>query len=547
MTENPYQVLGVSVPSMLGRAELVRRIEGHLLKPSPDHVSVVGPAHYGKSVLLQYLADAHREGSSKYLTTVHIDLRRDTPTSDGAFKRRLAEELKAALQPYRSDLSELLALDDEGTHELMVLVFDDLESSGVRILVVLDGFDYVLAGHGLTRNLWDQLRSLAQKTSLRFVTGSRRPLRELCRTEESRTSDFWEIFYDTPIRVAALDDADWAPFLEPLLAAGCTLDEPARKEIINWTGGVPLLVCALLQRLWEQARESPLLTKPDIDRAAETVLNERHELLATLWDDCDVELRADLGALADTDGILRAELSDSRLLAIRSRGYGRESKNRLRGSCRLIQRYAVRQLPALADLTRLFGTAQGFDSNIRSLLELRFAQIDVAGVDREFRESVSNTIRDLTPYPNSALTWMRRIANRVLTLIWEAELPPDKTLPAEWIDEWRNAGVRNLPEDRGKLPRGSGTQCNVLRLITGTERTPRQSRYATKPTYLLVDHLQSVGDFGQHQEDYPEATISTGVVTAFVLAAISLVESLTSDLHEMRSQGSASDISDEGA
>ena len=62
MTENPYQVLGASVPTMLGRAALVERIERHLLKPSPDHVSVVGPAHYGKSVLLRHLAVRHREG-----------------------------------------------------------------------------------------------------------------------------------------------------------------------------------------------------------------------------------------------------------------------------------------------------------------------------------------------------------------------------------------------------------------------------------------------------------------------------------------------------
>ena len=308
MTENPYQVLGASVPSMLGRVALVARIERHLLKPSPDHVSVVGPAHYGKSVLLRSLSDKHREGSNKYLTTAHIDLRRDTPTSDDAFKRRLAKEIQAALQPHRPELSELLEFEDEGTHELLVLVFDDLVNSDSRLLVVLDGFDYALAGAGLTRNLWDQLRSLAQKTSLRFVTGSRRPLRELCRTEETRTSDFWEIFYDTPIRVVALDDADWDPFLEPLLATGCTLDEPARKEIVNWTGGVPLLVCALLQRLWEQSREALRLSKPEIDRAAETILNERNELLATLWDDCDVELRADLGALAN-DGIPLAAYS----------------------------------------------------------------------------------------------------------------------------------------------------------------------------------------------------------------------------------------------
>ena len=545
MTDNPYQVLGATVPSMLGRAGLVGRIEGHLLKPSPDHVSVVGPAHYGKSVLLRHLAGVHRGGPSRYLTTVHIDLRHETPTSDDAFKRRLAEEIRAALQPHRPDLSELLAFEDEGVHELLVLVFDDLEKSGTRLLAVLDGFDYVLAEAGLTRNLWDQLRSLAQKTSLRFVTGSRRPLRELCRTEESRTSDFWEIFYDTPIRVGALDDADWDPFLEPLQAAGCTLDEPARKEIVNWTGGVPLLVCALLRTLWESHGGSRI-PKPHVDQAAEVLLRDQSGLLDELWSDCDIALRSELGELAGGD-IPLADLTSARRRVVTDRGFGRELKTRMRGSCRLMQRYAEEQAPAVADLTRLVGTAPGFESNIRTLLELRLAQVAGPNVDRDLRESVSNAVRDLEPRPSGALTWIRRISGHALTLIWEAELPPDKTLPADWINEWQHAGIRNPPEDRGKLPRGSGAQCKVLRLITGTERTPRQSRYVTKTTYLLVDHLQSVGDFGQHQEDYPEASSSTGIVTAFVFAAISLVESLTSDLQQNGNQGEAPDHSEEGA
>ena len=153
MTANPYQVLGPSPPRMLGRASLLQRINDHLLKPSPDHVSVVGPAHYGKSVLLRHLADVHRTDSNTYLTTVHIDLRRGTPKSDRAFKRRLSEEIKPALQPHRPELSEIFEFEDESIYESLDLVFTELESESTRILVVLDGFDYALAGTGLTRNL----------------------------------------------------------------------------------------------------------------------------------------------------------------------------------------------------------------------------------------------------------------------------------------------------------------------------------------------------------------------------------------------------------
>ena len=513
---------------MLGRAALVQRIENHLSKPTPDHVSVVGPKHYGKSVLLRHLADVYRAGSDGYLTTVHIDLRRDTPGSDGAFKRRLAAEVKAALRPERTELSEYISLDGAAVRESLDLVFEELAGEGARILVVLDGFDYALAGTGLTRNLWDQLRSLAQRTSLRFVTGSRRPLRELCRTEESRTSDFWEIFYDTPVRVTALDDSDWDPFLQPLLDAGCTFDEPARKEIVNWTGGVPLLVCALLQELWEKHRGAAL-SKPEIDHTAEEVLIGRREILADLWDDCDVELRADLGTLAGAD-IPLAGLSNDRRRAIKDRGFGRVSKKRLRGSCRLIQRYAEEQAPALADLTRIFGTVPGFETHVQTFLELRLKQVATSSTDQYLHAFVSRAIEDIGRNPELAINGIRGIAERALTLIWEAELPPDKTLPLDWLKDWQRGGVKSLPEDGGKLPRGSGAQCRVLHLITGSDRILRQSKYVTKTTYLLVDHLQSVGDFGQHRRDYPETTISVGFAATVVLAAISLIESLMIDL-----------------
>ena len=540
MTANPYQVFGSSVPSMLGRRSLINEIEARLLKDTPDHVSIVGPMYYRKSVLLSHLAATHRTESTHYLTTVYIDFRISPPASDTTFKQRLAGALKTGLQPVRSELSGHIDPEYERVHELLDDVFADLakERGIARILVVLDGFDHVLAGTGLTRNLWDQLRELARRPSLRLVTGSRRRLRELCRTREARSSNFWGIFHDPPSQVSALDDSDWDAFLLPLREAGCTLDESARKEIVNWTGGVPVLVCALLQVLWEARHGRTQLSKSDIDEAAETLLIGPRESLSALWNDCDDELRADLGALATT-GIPLVDLSDNRRHAIEIRGFGRVSKNLLRGTCRLMQRYAQRQAPAVADLNRLFGTAAGFEQHIRSMLELRLGQVAGPDVDRDLCEFVRNAVRDIEPDPGHALVWIRSISDRALALIWDTELPPDRALPREWLDEWRHAGVKSLSEDGGKLPYGSGLQCGVLRLITGTDRVRRRSRYVTRTTSLLVDHLQSVRSFGQHRENFPETNVSIGFAAASVLAAISLIESLTADLQ--REEGSGRD------
>ena len=537
VTANPYQVFGSSVPSMLGRQSLINEIEARLLKDTPDHVSIVGPMYYGKSVLLSHLAATHRTESTHYLTTVYIDLRVSPPETDTTFKQRLAHALKTGLQPVRSELSGHIDPEYEHVHELLDDVFEDLakEKESARILVVLDGFDHVLAGTGLTRNLWDQLRELARRPSLRLVTGSRRRLRELCQTREARSSSFWGIFHDPPSQVSILDDSDWDAFLLPLLEAGCTLDAPARKEIVNWTGGVPVRVCALLQELWETRHGGTQLSKPEIDEAAATILNGPRESLSALWDDCDDELRADLGTLAST-GIPLVDLSDSRRHAIESRGFGRTSKKHLRGSCRLMQHYAQRQAPAVADLKRLFGTASGFEMHIRSMLALRLEQIASRNVDSLLHDHVSRVVRDMDK-PEVALDGIRRIAGRALTLIWDAELPPDKSLPPEWVEHWQRAKV-DFPHDEGKLPDGYGAQCGLLRLVTGTGNTRPMGKCVTKTTCLLVDHLHSVGNFGQHQEEF-QTSISIGFAASSVLSTISLVESLTADLQ--REEGSGRD------
>ena len=546
MTSNPYQVLGPSVPRMLGRERLLRRIDGHLSKTSPDHVSVVGPAHYGKSVLLRHVADTYGESSEHYLATVHVGLRHAGITSDGDFKRRLAEDLRTALRPHRREVAENLDPEENGIHELLDLVFDELAAESARVLVVFDGFDHVLARADLTRTLWDQLRILAQKPSLRLVAGSRLRLREVCRTEESRTSDFWEIFNPTPVRVGALDGDDVRAFIQPFLDNGCTIDQSARKEVADSTGNVPLLVTALLRRLWDSVAHGTRISKPDIDRAAEALLREEPDVFGALWDDCDIELRADLAILADAD-IPRADLSDRRLRAIQDRGFGSVTAKRLHSSCKLMQRYARNQAPAIADLKRLLGSAAGFETHIRSVLEMRLQQVAVPQTDTHLLDFVTRAVSDLHgrtapgAEPQSASTSgcelainsVRGIASRALTLIWKAELPPDRTLPSDWIDEWKHAGER-FRDDRGKLPRGYGPQCSILRLATGTDRVQRKSRYVTRTTYLLIDHLQSVGDFGQHRGDFPEAQVTVGFAAAVVLTAIALVESLTTDLRRQQ-------------
>ena len=525
MSDNPYQVRGSGLPSMYGREKLVEELLRHLTKATPDHMSVVGPTLFGKSVLLSHVAACEAVGNH-YNASFYWDLRHGTPRTNAEFRQRFAERTKGALAETHPDLAGWVDPTDEALGDILHLLFEELENHG-PLLAVLDGFDHVLAEAGITRNLWDDMRTLAQKPSLRLVTGSRDRLRELCKTEESRTSDFWEIFYDTPLQVGCFDVSDWSGFLEPFELKRVKLDESARKEIVNWTGGVPVLAAALANRLFSEAPNGTALSKTDVDRVAEEALLETTgDSLAALWDDCSTQLRSDLVELGRGVEPI-ANVPESRRKLLEQRGFAVSPRGGLRSSCRLVERYAADRKEGVTSLRRLFGDAEGFEGNIRDLLELRLEQ--VVGADPELLGYVRNAVRDLYPVPTQSVVWARSIAERTLALIWRAELPRDKSLP----ESWKHAGVTF--DAAGRFPsKNLGAQCAILRKIIGGGGHSAVARFVTKPTALLVDHIHGVGNFGQHTEGQ---TVSVGFAAAFCLSAIALCERLAEDLRSPAKRG----------
>ncbi len=522
MNDSPYQVLGDRVPRMLGRVRLFRKLLSHLLKETPDHVCVVGPTLFGKSVLLNHLGSHFKSGSDHYVTSVYWDLRHDTPRTDAEFRRRLVERVKVALTPVRPDLAEDLGPDDEDAFELLDLVLEDMEDDGLRLLAVLDGFDHVLGGGTITRNFWDRMRVLAQRRSLRLVTGSRGRLRELCKSEDSRTSDFWEIFFDTPLHVGCFDEDDWDGFLEPFASNGVDVEEPARKELANWTGGVPILAASLAQRLMGDSAVTNLVTKPVVDRLAGAMANDAPESIRQLWDDCPIEVQSLLTDLASEEiPVGEVPLDPIRIPEIKRRGFIEASRGKLRSACRLMKEFARQRQSEVTTLQRLFGDEDRYEANLRGLLELRLEGIRNR-VDPKLAGYALKAIRDL-PEPDHAIVWMRSFSEKALDLIWNAELGRDQSLP----ESWKASGIEF--DERGRLPVSRGKQCGILRKASGSENSPRVTRFLTKPAFLLLDHLHTVGNFGQHREG-AGARISVPTAAAFCLSAIELCERLASDL-----------------
>jgi hypothetical protein len=526
-SENPYRVLGPKIPSMLGRTELAARVEARLDLDEPEHVSVVGPAMFGKSVLLREIARRYAAGRSGFVTSVYIDLRHGDPQSDEQARQLVAEAMQRALQPIHPELSEYFELEGIRVKERLQAVIQELAAGNERLLVVLDGMDSSLANPGITREIWDNLRSLARQPVVRYVTASRRPLRDLCRTEESRAADLWEIFHGSPIIVGCYDNSDADALFDPLATRGMTFDENALSELIDQTGGAPVLVSAVLHLLYEGQNADAKITVETVQSAAEAVITEQRELLDALWEDCTEEMKGDLADLTQRD--LRAsEIPELRLIRLERRGFVSKEGKKIRSSCRLMNRFAEGQAGEVGSLHRLFGEHGRFDHNIRGLLEMRLAQVKIA--DEALRGYVEQAIRHVHPEPRHSIVWVRSIVDRALDLVWQKELKDGTILPESWLKEWERAGVRNTPDDAGRLPAERGKQLRVLRYASGTGiqgRTIRRvTRHVSRPSALLLEHLQSVGNFGQHQED----DVDRPFAVAVCMASITLCHRVDRDL-----------------
>ena len=165
------------------------------------------------------------------------------------------------------------------------------------------------------------------------------------------------------------------------------------------------------------------------------------------------------------------------------------------------------------------------------LLEMRLSQLPEA--DKALHGYIEQAIRHLQPEPRHALVWMRSIVDRAFELVWETELKDGVTLPTAWLEEWERAGIQRIPDDgHGRVPGERGRQLHLLRLATGTGvggRTVRRlTRRVSKPTALLLEHLQSVGNFGQHQGD----EVTRPFAVSVCLSAIALYASLADDLSD---------------
>lgn len=529
MSINPYHVRGEILPEMLGRKKIVARVIEQLTKPNPEHLSVVGPLCCGKSVLLKTVAEELKD-CPDYPAVVTWDFRRHLPRTDREFLSRFAELISSSLREDDSSLADCIDVDGEDVLGDLGLVFDEIWQAEKRVLVLMDGFDAVLAADELTRGLWDNMLDLARNPGLRLVTASRARLRELLK-HNARPSIFWDIFCQTPVVVGAFEEGEFAQLIAPLADRQITFESSGEKEFFNETGGHPVLAAALLSRLYEVTADGTAVNGEIVKSEAGAVSDQLQEVYAQLWEDCcGVEAATVLGRLVISDIPLSDEAPEL-IEQLVLRGLAKVSRNVVRNGSRMFGGYVRTKAPAATNLAHLFAQRADLEQNIRSLLQLRLAQI--GDIEEGLRDDVARAIRDLVPEPRHALGCLRGIALKALELIWRAEFGTDGLIPETWINQWKFATgklaqevVTQAAQGNRSLPPSTGRQCGLLNLATGNQDTARVTKHVSRQTYLLLDHLQSAGDYGQHHSD----PVSVCFAAALCLATVELAAKLAEEL-----------------
>ena len=532
MCELLLPISGNTIPRMVGRGKLLQRIWSDLTRVTASNLSIVGPRLIGKTVLMRALADrAETAKDSPYSLVVHWHLGHVCPASDAEFIGELCQQTSDVMgRRSGKDFADYRQYLADKTYSKLKEATEMLDSEGVRILMIWDGFDKPLGQGRLSGHLWDQIREIFYGRNHKIVTATRAPLDQLIRSEDAITSPFWNIFDQPPIRIEPFDAADLSLACE---RTELNLTQGGRTELANWTAGHPLLLCAVLQQL---TKADPAGEKDNarVAEAARIAAEETRTWLDALWDDCYSDAKEVFRLLLERGELLASEIGRDESDCLTVRGFAIRAGNKLKPGCRMMQKHVRGILPDVGSLKRMFGVWDNYRSHIRNVLELRLLQIPV--VNNRLHRLVARAIEDIPEYPDDCLNNLTSIEEVTLNLIWEHESGAAKTIPAEVIAYWTAAPrnqdnlVKGMMEadDWRILPEDRLRQVRLLQLLTGSKAGfESRAKRVSKDTYVLLNAIHSFRNRSEHSSGQPT---HQGVAVAALFICLELLSCLARDL-----------------
>ena len=409
-------------------------------------------------------------------------------------------------------------------------VTDLLDSEGKAVLMIWDGLDKAVGQGSLTGHLLGQMRDIFHGKRHKIVTAARKTQSELARNKQVYDSEFWNLFDPNPVRVETFTDLDVEAALakaELILATG------GKQELLNWSGGYPPLLLAVLNKLIAKGHGGPF-TNDDVSDAAQGALDDIGEMLTTLWEkDFTAGVKDVYRLLTERQELLASDIGTEETKCLVSGGFAVRAGNKVRPACRMLQVRVQGIMPDAGSMARLFGTWTAYRSGIRDVLELRLKQIPT--VNKLLRRLVERSIEDIPEFPDACLNCLSQIEDLALDLIWEGECGASKQVPNDVVAYWTVA-----PRDKDKviaermnsndwsIPSERWKQLGLLQTLTGSRiGFDDKAKNVSKDTYVLVNAIHSFRNRSEHPEGQ---AIHEGVAVAAMMACLELLACLAREL-----------------
>ncbi len=525
MSEPAYQVFGSGRPALLGRAAEVASVRRHWHNTS---INVIGPKFYGKTAVLRHLSAL--AGEDGFDDVVYWNVREPVPETRAQF----FELLHGHMSRQAKNASAMLGSpkEEDGHYQEIKDAVEEMQKDEMRLLIIMQSVDgLLLRGDNISPNLWDNLAHFAGQCGVRFVLSSRKKLIDLVPSESAKLSDFWRKFgHIEPL--GAFDERDWDAVVSPFAARGIALDASARKELVNWTGGIPPLAIGLCAKLNDHP-DGVKIGKAEVDGAAKA-LDRRN--LDELWKDIPADVQDRLGELSQKKSLPRSQCEMALADELHARALAKDESGHFKPTSRLLIEHAERVSSAMPEMRRLFGNADDYLENVRRLLELRVAQ--AAGWHPEIKAHFNAILQQLDT-PDAATQMLRGIYDRCADLIIKLDFP-DGRIPEEWIKDWDSRGKlgnedprRTRPESRdidemrrGRVPTHRGPRMKLLRLLRDDEICGQSK--ARSSTLCLLDGLLSASNHCSHAYEVGEA-VPLSFACAALFSALELCGQLSQD------------------
>ncbi len=241
--------------SFFGRANELSELRSFL--NGGQSVSIVGPHGIGKTSLLRHLLRAavlSTPGSSGQNLLVYMACQAlSSSRQDGIFAR-FCGAIAAALQAQSLEPELLLeAAVSQPARTAFESALRKLNQRGLRVVLLLDDFEYLTQNPQVDVGFYNALRSVAGRLRLVFLISSTRPLFELAYFDDSKkilSSPFFNIF--AQVFLGLLSESEARSLIrEPMESSG-KADSPVREDFIyQLAGGHPLALQIACFHAWD--------------------------------------------------------------------------------------------------------------------------------------------------------------------------------------------------------------------------------------------------------------------------------------------------------